>query len=98
MKGSGKTPLKLKGNSSVVPENAEMYYYLDLQPAEGAEILASAEVADGFFFKKTVPVLFRTQLGKGSITVLGATACGPDNEKSFWNTDLVKNILTGLIK
>ena len=98
VKGSSKKPLKLQAKEGLVPENAKMYYYLDLEAAEGAEVLATADGGrEKLFFRKEIPVLFQKKVGKGTITVLTATACGPDDKESFWNTDLVKNLLTGLL-
>ena len=98
IKGAHDKPIKLDAKAGLIPENAEMYYYLDLQAADDAEILATADGGKTLFFsQKKIPVIFQKKLGKGTITVLSATACGPSNEKSFWNTDLVKNLLTGLL-
>lgn len=91
LKGAHNKPLKLDAKKGLVPANAEMYYYLDLKPAEGAEILATAD-------NGKIPVLLRKKIGKGSITVLIATPCGAVNKNSFWKTDLVKNLLAGILK
>ena len=61
------------------------YYYLDLPLLEDAEVLLRAG-HDG------PPLLVRKKVGAGSITVLLATACGPDTPASFWNTSLVHHI------
>ena len=62
------------------------YYYLDLPLLQDAEVLLRAS-QDG------APLLVRKNIGAGSITVLLATACGPDTPNSFWNTQLVHHIL-----
>lgn len=61
----------------------ELYVYQDLKPADGAEILLSA---DG------IPLMTRKRVGKGSITVFAGTNAGPDGKNSFWNTPVLKKI------
>ena len=91
MAGSDEKPLPITPSTGVTWPSVDggpgvCYYYLDLPPLEDAEVLLRAG-QDG------PPLLVRKKIGAGSITVLLATACGPDTPNSFWNTHLVKQIV-----
>lgn len=84
--GHSEKPIRLDAKPGLVPKDgAVMYYYWDLKPAEGAEILATAD-------NGKIPVLIRKKFGKGTVTVLAATVCGPAGKDCFWKTAFVDNI------
>ena len=88
-KGDGAKPILLDAKEGLVPEGAKMYYYWDAKPAEGAEVLATA--GNGKY-----PILLRKKHGKGSVTVLTATAFGKDDPTSYWRTEFIKNLIETL--
>lgn len=73
----------------LVPSGAKMYYYWDVKVKEDAEILATAA-------KGQYPILLRSKIGKGSVTVLTATAFGDDTPDSFWRTEFSRNLIDTL--
>jgi hypothetical protein len=85
IKGSHKKALRLDAKKGLVPAGAELYYYWDVKPVEGAEILATAD-------NGKLPILFRKKYGEGTVTVLSATVFGPVTPSSFWNTEMIQNI------
>lgn len=92
IEGDDKTPVVLDANSELVTEKSSvMYYYWNLKPTDDAEILATA--ANG-----KIPVFLRRKFGKGTISVLTATAYGPAEKNSFWKTSFPENLIKFLGK
>lgn len=90
MAGHYDKPVVIDPKPGLVPEKAPlMFYYWNLKPAKDADILATA--GNG-----KIPILFRRKYGKGSISVLTATVCGPAEKDSFWKTSFIDNIINYL--
>ena len=73
-------------------KDSKIYYYWDMEPADGSEVLLTASES-GWFGKKDIPILVRKKFGKGYVYVFIGTPCGPSTETSFWNKDYVSAIL-----
>ena len=85
MAGDKNTPLELAG----LKNKAILYYHLNLQKSEDAQVLVSAG---------GVPVLLQKKYGKGTVTVFTGTIGGNINEKVFWKNGALKEILEMALK
>ena len=90
--GEKHSPIVLDQKPGLITEkDSVLYHYWDLKPGNGAEILATAGTGK-------IPVLLRRKYGKGSITVLAATACGPAGKNSFWKGSFINRLIDFLSK
>ena len=83
--GNEKTPLEISG----LQNKAVLYYHLNLQKSDEAEVIAYAG---------KVPVLLQKKYGKGSITVFTGTIGGGTDEKVFWKNGALKEIFEKALK
>lgn len=81
--GDGKTPFRVSGT------DAEVWFMLNLPAKPGVKILRKAG---------ETPLLVQKPYGKGTISVLTATAGGPDTPKAFWRTPVLKDLVTEALK
>jgi hypothetical protein len=81
--GDGKTPFQIAGT------NAEVWYMLSLPAKPDAQILRNAG---------THPILVKKTYGKGSISVLTATAGGPATPNIFWKTPVLQELVRDALK
>lgn len=90
IKGSSNTPLLLQSekNGPLLKERSVLYYYHDLPPVKGAEIMMKAG---------NVPVIVSKKYGKGTITVFTGTTSGPDSSDAFWNTSAWTSIFQRMV-
>ena len=81
--GDGKTPFLIPGTKT------EVWYLLNLPAKADAQILRKAG---------NIPMLVKKQHGKGTISVLTATAGGPDTPNVFWRTPVLKELVRDGLK